>query len=129
MARRNEMARAYSNDLRAKFLAAYEAGGMGLEKLAATFQVSLGWAEKVWRTKRETGRTDRPAGRPRGFPSRLTPVIRERLAAQIGKQPDATINELREWLQMQEGIAISQQRLSAVILEMGIRVKKKSARQ
>lgn len=120
------MARPYSNDLRAKFLAAYEAGEVGLEKLAATFQVSLGWAAKIWSAKRATGSSDRPAGGPRGFPSRLTPAIRERLEAQIGKQPDATVNELREWLQKEEDIAISQQRLSAVILEMGIRVKKKA---
>jgi hypothetical protein len=59
----------------------------------------------------------------------LTPEIRERLSTQIGKQPDATVNELRDWLQQQEGVAISQQRLSAVIFEMGLRVKKKSARQ
>jgi transposase len=123
------MASPYSDDLRAKFIAAYEAGSVGLEKLASTFQVSRAWAEKVWRTKRETGSIKRPAGRPRGFPSRLTPEIRQRLALQIGKQPDATVNELREWLQQQEGVAVSQQRLSAVILEMGIRVKKKPARQ
>jgi transposase len=123
------MARPYSDDLRSKFVAAYEGGNVGLKQLAATFQVSLGWAEKVWRTKRQTGQTERPAGRRRGFPSRLTPAIRERLAVQIDKRPDATVNELREWLQQQTGVEISQQRLSAVILEMGIRVKKKSARQ
>jgi len=123
------MASPYSDDLRAKFIAAYEAGNIGLEKLAATFQVSLAWAEKVWRTKRETGSVKRPAGRPRGFPSRLTPAIRERLSAQIGKQPDATVNELRDWVQQQEGVTISQQRLSAVLFEMGLRVKKKSVRQ
>lgn len=124
-----EMARAYSNDLRAKFIAAYEAGNVGLEKLASTFQVSRAWAEKVWRTKRETGSVMRPTGRPRGFPSRLTPEIRARLSAQIAKQPDGTVNEMREWLQQQEGVVISQQRLSAVIFEMGLRVKKKPARQ
>lgn len=123
------MASPYSDDLRAKFLAAYEAGNVGLEKLAATFQVSRAWAEKIWKTKRETGSTKRPPGRPRGFPSRLTPEIRQRLTAQVAKQPDATVNELREWLQQQEEVTISQQRLSAVILEMGLRVKKKSARQ
>ena len=74
------------------------------------------------RTKRSTGSSSRPVGRPRGFPSRLTPEIRQRLCVQIGKQPDATINELREWLQTQENVAISQQRLSAVIVEMGLRV-------
>jgi len=118
------MASPYSDDLRAKFIAAYEAGNVGLEKLASTFQVSRAWAEKVWRTKRETGSVKRPAGRPRGFASRLTPEIRARLSAQIAKQPDATVNEMREWLQQQEGVGISQQRLSAVIFEMGLRVKK-----
>jgi len=123
------MARPYSDDLRSKFVAAYEGGKVGLKKLAATFQVSLGWAEKVWRAKRETGQTERRPGKPRGFPSRLTPAIRERLAVQIGKRPDATVNELREWLRQEVEVEISQQRLSAVIVEMGIRVKKKPARQ
>ena len=54
----------------------------------------------------------------------MTPEIRQRLAAQIGKQPDATGNELREWVQQQEGVSISQQRLSAVISEMGLGIKK-----
>ena len=124
-----QMASPYSDDLRAKFIAAYEVGNVGLEKLASTFQVSRAWAEKVWRTKRETGSVQLPVGRPRGLPSRLTPEIRARLSMQIGKQPDATVNELREWPQQQEGVAISQQRLSAVIFEMGLRVKKKSVRQ
>ncbi len=60
-----------------------------------------------------------------GFRSRLTPDIRQRLGVRIGKQPDATVNELRGWLQTQESVAISQQRLSAMILEMGLRVKQK----
>jgi len=38
------MARPYSDDLREKFLSAYEAGNIGLKKLAVTFQVSCGWA-------------------------------------------------------------------------------------
>ena len=86
--------------------------------------MSLGWAEKVWKAKRDTGSTDRPLGGPRGFPSRLTPEIRQRLTEQIGKQPDATLEEWREWLDKQEDVRISPQRLSAVILEMGLQVKK-----
>ena len=123
------MASPYSNDLRAKFLAAYESGDVGLAKLASTFQVSLGWAEKIWKAKRESGSAERPLGRPRGFPSRLTPEIRERLAGQIGKQPDATVEELRGWLEQQENVRISPQRLSAIIVEMGLRIKKKPTRQ
>jgi transposase len=118
------MAKAYSDDLCSKFLTAYETGNTGLKKLAATFQVSRAWAERILRTKRSTGSSSRPVGRPRGFPSRLTPQIRQRLCVQIDKQPDATINELREWLQTHESVAISQQRLCAVIFEIGLRVKK-----
>ena len=44
IARRNKMASPYSNDLRARFLAAYESGDLDLAKLAATFQISPGWA-------------------------------------------------------------------------------------
>jgi len=54
----------------------------------------------------------------------LTPAIRQRLAEQINKQPDVTLEELQEWLDKQEDVRISQQRISAVILEMGIRLKK-----
>jgi len=43
------MARPYSDALREKFASAYEAGNIGLEKLAATFQVSRGWAERIWK--------------------------------------------------------------------------------
>ncbi len=109
------MANPYSNDMRAKFLAAYESGDVGLSKFAATFQVSLGWAEKIWKAKRESGSAERPLGRPRGFPSRLIPKIRERLAGQVGKQPDAKVEELRRWLEQQEKVQISPQRLSAIL--------------
>jgi len=47
------------------------------------------------------------------------------LATQIGRQTDATVNELRERLHQQEGVAISQQRLSAVIFEMGFESEKR----
>ena len=62
------MASPYSDDLRAKFIAAYEAGHVGLEKLASTFQVSRAWAERVWKTKRETGSVKRPRENHAGSP-------------------------------------------------------------
>ena len=64
-----------------------------------------------------------------GKAARVSQPVDTRLSAQIAKQPDTTVNEMREWLQQQEGAGISQQRLSAVIFEMGLRVKKKSVRQ
>ena len=40
------MARAYSNDLRRKFLQAYDEGEDTLAELAEQFRVSLGWAKR-----------------------------------------------------------------------------------
>jgi transposase len=123
------MAQTFSNDLRSKFLHAYAKGEMGLERLAECFGVSYGWARKILQAQRQTGSTDRPQCRPRGFPSRLTPEIRQQLQVRIGQYPDATLVELQGWLMEQTQVAISVQRLSAVLLEMGLRRKKKSARR
>ena len=100
------MARPQSDDLGEKFLSSCE----------ATFQVSIGWAKQIWKAKRGTDRTERPPRGPPGFPSRLTPEVRLRLAARIGQKPDATLMELRDWLQKRESIAVRLQRPSAVIL-------------
>ena len=49
------MASAYSDDLRRKFFGAYQRGDGSLAVLAGRFGVSLGWAEKLMRTLRQTG--------------------------------------------------------------------------
>lgn len=122
------MAQTYSNDLRAKLLQAYAKGEEGLKRLTERFGVSYSWGQKILLAKRRTGSTDRPAGKARGFPSRLTPEIRQKLQVRIGQHADATLIELQAWLRDQEQVSISVQRLSAVLLEMGLRRKKKPAR-
>ena len=69
------MASPYSDDLRAKFIAAYEAGNVGLEKLASTFHLGgEGLADKAGdeqcnATRRKTARVCEPVdtGDPRAF--------------------------------------------------------------
>ena len=85
------MPRAYADDLRRKLLGAYDQGRGGLEKLAALFGVSYGWAQKVAAARRRTGSAERPAGARRGFPSRLTPELRAALSTHIQTRPDATL--------------------------------------
>ena len=122
------MAQTYSNDLRAKFVQAYAKGEEGLKRLSERFGVSYGWGQKILRAQRQTGSTDRPIGKMRGFPGRLSPEIRQKLQVRIGQYPDATLVELQAWLTEQEQVRISVQRLCAVLLEMGLRRKKQSAR-
>ena len=123
------MAQAYSNDLRAKLCQAYRKGDGSLRGLAARFLVSYGWARKTVATQLRTGNTERPPGRARGFPSRLTPELREALQLRLAQLPDATLVELQGWLEDNHEVSISVQRLSAVLLEMGCRRKKKPARR
>ena len=123
------MAHAYSNDLRGKLCQAYAKRDGGLRALAARFLVSYSWAQKIVATQLRTGSAERPPGRARGFPSRLTPELREALQLRLALLPDATLLELQSWLEDNHEVSISVQRLSAVLLEMGCRRKKKPARR
>lgn len=118
------MASPYSDDLRRKFSEAYQRGDGSLPVLAGRFGVSLGWAEKVMRTLRQTGHIERPAGGKRGPTSKLTPELRERVRGWIQAQPDLTLAELQQRLWKQQGVEISLSRLWTVLGEMGLRLKK-----
>jgi transposase len=118
------MASAYSDDLRRKFFGAYQRGDGSLAVLAGRFGVSLGWAEKLMRTLRQTGGIERPPGGRRGPASKLTPDLRERMAAWIQAQPDLTLTELQLRLWQNDDLEVSLSRLWTVLSEMGLHLKK-----
>ena len=118
------MASAYSDDLRRKFFEAYQRGDGSLAVLAGRFGVSLGWAEKLMRTLRQTGCIERPAGNKRGPASKLTPELREQLRRWITSQPDLTLVEMQRRLERERRLRVSIGRLWTVLREMGLRLKK-----
>src|SRR5215469_12472221 len=71
------MPRAYSNDLRRKFLLAYDEGEDTLEELAEQFRVSLGWAKKISARRTRTGEVEAPVWR-HGPVSRVTAEVQGR---------------------------------------------------
>jgi transposase len=117
------MAAAYSNDLRRKFLRAYDKGKGTLEKLANDFEVSLGWAKKISATRTRTGQMDRPPWR-RGPASKVTAPVQQWLREQIRQKPDVTLQELREELERARGVTLSVGRLWLALQQMGLRLKK-----
>ena len=117
------MAGAYSNDLRRKFLQAYEKGKGTLAELAERFEVSVGWAKKISARRTRTGQIDRPPWR-RGPKSRVTPAVEEWLRQQIRRQPDLTLLELQQQLQQARGLRLSIGRLWLGLQHMGLRLKK-----
>jgi transposase len=117
------MARAYSNDLRRKFLQAYDKGKGTLGELAERFQVSVGWAKKISARRTRTGEIDRPPWR-RGPVSRVTPAVEEWIRQQVCRQPDLTLRELQQQLEAAQGLRLSIGRWWLVLRQMGLRLKK-----
>ncbi len=117
------MAGPYSNDLRRKFLQAYEKGKGTLGELAEQFGVSVGWAKKISAARTRTGQIDRPPWR-RGPVSRVTVEIQQWIRVQISRQPDVTLMELQQQLQEAKGLRLSIGRLWLALRQMGLRLKK-----
>lgn len=118
------MARAYSDDLRRKFAEACEREDVSLATLAARFGVSVGWAEKLRRTQRQTGQIERPVGDKRGPQSKITEELRQRIRDWIRARPDLTLIEIQLQLWEQHQLEVSLSRLWTVLKEMGLTLKK-----
>ena len=114
------MARAYSDDLREKVLAAYAAGKGTLKELAERFGVSYGWVAKIHAVERRTGSRSRPPqksrGRPRGIDDALVRGV-------VKRRPDIVLHELRQEL-LKAGTAVSIAHLARVLGRLGLRLKK-----
>ena len=118
------MAKAYSNDLRGKFIEAHRQGEGSLAELARRFHVSLGWAKKVSAAFSRSGSWERPARNRHGRRIKFTPEVREQMSEWIDSQPDLTLHELQSRLRTELGIKASIGRLWSLLREMGLRFKK-----
>jgi transposase len=110
------MAKTYSQDLRDRVLAAYDRG-MKTKQIAETFAVSPAWARRVKQCRRETGRT---TPLPRGGAT-IIKIDMPRLAALVREQPDATLRELAERLEVQ----CTESAVSLALKRLGLTFKKR----
>jgi transposase len=112
------MARAYSDDLRRKVLGTYAAGKGTMKQLAARFDVSYGWVQKVARAERANGSYKRVPQRRAA--SRIDGELIRRL---VEAQPDIVLVELQEKAAA-EGVRASTVHLWRVLRKLGLRLKK-----
>ena len=117
------MARAFDDDLRRKFLSAYDRGTDGLKTVALYFGVSHGWARKVVGQRRRTGQAERVRHRP-GPASRMTPEIAAFIQAQVARQADLTLTELQRLLLSERQVSFSIGRLWSLLRTLDLRLKK-----
>jgi transposase len=114
------MARAYSDDLRGKVLAAYAAGKGTLKELAERFGVSYGWVAKIHAMELRTGSRSRPPQRSRGRQSRIDAGMVRSL---VKRRPDIVLRELQQEMRKAHTV-VSIAHLARVLGRLGLRLKK-----
>ena len=116
----------YSEDLRARVLAAVD-GGMAARAAAKLFRVSVSYIYKALIRRRRTGEVG--ASIRRGHrPRKLSPVQEVALAEHITAHPDITLAVLQAWLLSEHGVRLSNGAMWSTVARLGLSFKKRMAR-
>src|SRR5215469_4960526 len=113
----------YSEDLRARVLAAVD-GGMAARAAAVLFRVSVSYIYKALIRRRRTGQVI--ASRQRGHRTRkLSPAQEAALAVHIEAHPDLTLAALQAWLLAEHGVRLSNGAMWSAVARLGLSFKKR----
>jgi transposase len=112
--------RPYSEDLRQRIVEAVDHGDGSLRQLARRFRVSLSFIRRLLRRRRQTG-SFRPKPHGGGRPPALDDNMLLRLRELVRQHPDATLDELRQGLDVDCSLAAPCRALK----KLGITRKKK----
>ena len=113
--------RAYSQDLRDKVMAAFDAGEAAFD-VAERFEVSLSFIYKADLRRRRTGDTA-PGAQRNHVQLRLEPH-REAIMSHVARHPDATMAELRVWLAAEHGVSVCLATIWKTLDRFGLTFKK-----
>lgn len=103
--------------MRQRVLGFYDAGEKTAQ-IAERLAVSRSWCRRVRQFR------DRPPGKYHGRPAKLDAAARQRLAARIELQPDATLAELCAWCKSELGISVSGGTMWSTLRQMKLTLKK-----
>lgn len=119
--------RAYSDDLRARVLAAVD-GGMAIRAAASVFQVSVSYIYKALIRRRQTGEACARASRGHR-PRKLTGAQEAALAAHIRAHSDMTLAAMQDWLKAEHGVRVSTGAIWYIVRRLGLTLKKSRSGQ
>lgn len=117
----------YSLDLRERVVAAYEQGVETIEEIAALFSVGQTFVKKMLRQKRETGSLAIKERRP-GPCKLLSEKDCRWLRRQIEKEPDLTIDQLRERAIQERKVEVSRATVGRAVQALDLPPKKRVTR-
>jgi transposase len=113
----------YSEDLRARVLAAVD-GGLAARAAAKLFRVSVSYIYKAVIRRRRTGEVS--ASTRRGHrPRKLSPAQELALAGHIAAHPDLTLAVLQAWLLAEHGVRLSNGAMWSAVARLGLSFKKR----
>jgi transposase len=115
---------AYSLDLRERVVAAYEEGLETISEIAERFAVGQTFVKKMLRQKRETGSLEIKERRY-GPVKRLSMKDHEWLRRAIEKEPDVTLDMLRERLAEKRSVQVSRATVGRAIQSLDLPLKKR----
>ena len=110
----------YSMDLRDRIVAACDTGLRSRVEIASQFGVSTAWIRRLLQRRRQTGQYG-PLMTKRGRKAVFVGQRRERLEEFVTRQPDATLEELRD----RTGAACSLVAICKTLQRLGYRRKKR----
>jgi transposase len=114
---------AYSEDLRARVLAAVDTG-LAVRAGARLFRVSVSYIYKALIRRRRTG--EPTASSRRGHrPRKLSPAQEAALSAHIEAHPDLTLRALQAWLRDAHGVRLSDGAMWSAVARLGLSFKKR----
>jgi len=119
----DRMARAYDDDLRRKIFEAHAKGHGSFRTLAAVFGVSLGYVEKIFRQRKQTGLVERVRHRP-GRKPRVGDEAQKRVVQWVEATPDLTLAEIQSKLLNEAQVQLSRGRVWYLLRKLGLRLKK-----
>jgi transposase len=117
------MGRPFGDDLRRRYLHAYDQGEGTHESLADRFSVSVAWAKKISAQRNRTGQAERVPYHPGRKPAvgiEMHPRVKNWFAA----QPDLTLVEVQQKLQSEAGISLSLPQIWHLLKKLNLRLKK-----
>lgn len=113
----------YSEDLRARVLAAVD-GGMAARVAAKLFRVSVSYIYKALIRRRRSGEVS--ASLRRGHrPRKLSSAQEAALAAHIEAYSDLTLAALQAWLLAEHGVRLSNGAMWSAVARLGLSFKKR----
>ena len=114
------MANTIPTEMRRRILKAYDEGQGTRAEVARRFQVSEDFVKKLLKQRKRTGEIA-PRHRNSGRKPKITPTHRKQMRKMIEKQPDLTLEEIREKV----GLECTVQAVHYALQGMGLTYKKR----